>query len=278
MSQEDLKSAVAKMEQSSQETEGFIEAFKKIFSEFFEESSGRRLDSQQFFAELWNSYGDKGLAELYIDWSLSAYLALQIEEALKRFHETHSICTKQNYIEEPFDFNDLDNKVFAIPVQPNEHELYPVRKVISVTTQNYNLLFVWQTNSIGQKFHVRRYWDKWIAEDKWDKEEEQQYKDKGINHAIAKAEWIVENYADDVPGNQYVRRPSLEWFAANGFQVDDVKRHQYGDARDDGYVLSWESGVGRGEHGKVDTVIHHWYLAKESFRDLWCALECLKED
>ena len=190
---------------------GIIERMTKEFVEFFEanqEYPHASLDACHLFAALFNTYNQahdgknedrRGCAEQAIGWAISAYYALQVSDAIKQFHIIHDACLKQGFEQKKsFEYNDLDNHCFAVPVKVKENVLHPTRKALCITTQNLNFLFVWQSNCIGERFHIRRYWDDYEIPDgdSFRYAEAKRFQGGGIHHAIVEARDLAGRYSD----------------------------------------------------------------------------------
>jgi len=222
---DDMKQRSLDLQKLSKEVADKIEPFFQ-----FKSKVGARLDSDIFFADmigLVDSHSsDKALAgedlmPLYLRWTTERLYYRKVKSYLpqiKRIYKFLSTHKKEH------EFNDLDNSMYFVKAKDKD--------VFVLTDQNTNLLFI-QTKGF---LHCRRFWqlhtEHFDPKDKYDAKELEEYKKKGIEAAIDKAEWICERYSDAINGEQYVRRPSLDWFKECDFEP------KYEDCRDVGYVFT----------------------------------------
>jgi hypothetical protein len=199
---------------------------------------------------------------LALQWTAEKFWAMRMPAMMDQLNRIYDELVRRKISSEKKsrDFNDGDDRVWY-----ERHNSY---KVVCHTTQNYNFLYVWEKDDDNRgpgaegglmsgrgmrRLNVRRFYDRFDdpkydrANDKFEKEEDEEFK-KGVakeGRAFAIREmWRIGDYADD--GTQYPKRLSLDAYRKAGFEMD------YGDARDPGYILSWD------EFGqKVDDAIHH---------------------
>jgi hypothetical protein len=201
----------------------------------------------------------KSCGHLALQWTAEKYWALRMPAMMDDLNRIYAELVKQKITEKKkIDFNDGDDHVWYEPSKPY--------KVVCHTTQNTNFLYVWrksdakltpgclQVSGRGmRKLDVRRFFDRYDdpfydrANDKYEKEENEKFKKavaKEGRTAAIREMWLLEDFADD--GVQYPKKLSLDAYRKLKFELD------YGDARDPGYILSWD------EFGqKVDDAIHH---------------------
>lgn len=181
---------------------------------------------------------------LFLQWAAERFWAAQFAKAMPDIERIYDALVEQKITQkDPLNFNDGDDDAFYIP--------HRTKKVFVYTTQNYNMLFVWDKRDTKyRQVHVRRFYDVYNPVDKFDAEEETEeeteFKKKvakeGYKPAIM-TDWT--GYADDYKENTYPDRYSLNHY---GKKFD----MEYGDARDKGYIATWEE-IGN----KVDDAIHH---------------------
>ena len=153
-------------------------------------------------------------------------------------------------------------------------EEHPAYRVLLHTTQSQNFLYAWEQGSQElrpregrrglRRLHCRLWWERFEDEEKdsdrreaaagWLKAVRRR---GGFEHAVRHAGELT-RFADD--GAQFPTRPSLEYYRSVGFAVGDKGVWHggggYGDARDPGYVFSWDEFTPR-----VDDAVHqHRYL------------------
>lgn len=149
------------------------------------------------------------------------------------------------------EYNDADNRAFYIPNRE--------REVFCVESQNFNFVYILQQSgftgaqdALEQKglpakdyiLHIRQYWNRFDPEYSFDKDSE--YASGGVSHAIVRADRLLD-YSDNIGKNRFVNRPDLRWFKHKGFDMDFhqdqhmTKYCSYGDLRDKGYVLSFDT-------------------------------------
>lgn len=200
----------------------------------------------------------KSCGHLALQWTAEKFWALRMPAMMDQLNRIYAKLLKDRITEKKkIDFNDADDRVWYEPCRPY--------KVVVHTTQNYNFLYVWRKDddkagpgtlmSSGRgmrKLDVRRFFDRYDdpaydrANDKFEKEEDEEFKKlvaKEGRAGAAREVWRLDHFADD--GAQYPHRLSLEAYRKLSFEP------RYGDARDPGYILSWD------EFGqKVDDAIH----------------------
>jgi hypothetical protein len=207
----------------------------------------------------------KEIGHQYIEWILERQAAMSVERLLPDIRECHKYLLENEYTETN-KFSYHSGEAFIVTGKKIKN------KVMCLELQNYNLVYlIDDTFSNHPKFHVRRYWDRFEmpVEDNYELREAKEFSEKGIEWAIRQASNLVEQYADDILKNGYPDRPSLNWFKHKNFHVEYEDKwymtqyQSYGDCRDRGYVLSYESGFSR-ITGKVDSVISSYGMAKMS--------------
>lgn len=193
-----------------------IDNFSIYFREHNPQKSGHEGDS---------------LSELYLEWTIDRYFAARTKRLVDNFVKLHAVLAAES---EPFEYNDLDNHMFHVNCSAPERGTCIA---IAITSQNRNYLYVLETNALGRKFHIRRYWDehKKHMEDEYS----ELHKIITLEDALIHLD-MLSDFSDCINGNKYIKRPSLAWFQANGLSVRDDSRQQYGDVRDAGYILSWD--------------------------------------
>lgn len=196
----------------------------------------------------------------HVNWWMEKYVAHEVDaKLLPDLNKLYDVCVKHNLTEQnDLNHNDGDNTLFFIP-----HDKY---KIICTTSQNLNYIYSWDKYEL----HIRRYYNKWKLKDDYDKEENAEY--VGIEFAIKNARDLVDNWADDVLGNRYVHRPSLDWYKQKDFEPC------YKDSRDAGYVLSYRASLGGLTEAEVDNVLYHPYEIWYAFFDVGCALTAIEEE
>ncbi len=114
---------------------------------------------------------------------------------LKRIHK---ILKKKGHIsrETSYEFNDCDN-----------HSWIREKKGWEVTcfsSQNFNFMVGYQKGGIfGDKLIMYKFFEH------IDPEDIEEY--EGWEKILTSAEWVVENYSDEIPENQYIHRPTEDY-------------------------------------------------------------------
>jgi hypothetical protein len=212
--------------------------------------ANKHFNAETVMAEL---FAGLECGSLHIGWALDKFWGLKVAETMPKLQKIYDEAVKRNYTRENnLSFNDMDDKLFVMP-----HDQYCV---LCHELQSSNYVYVWERNAPSkfQKLHVRRYFDVLKVEDKFDKQEEAEFKkkvrEKGKRAGIIAAQRFVENYADDYPENPYPKRLSLDSYIKAGFEM------KYGDCRDEGYILTWDQfrdSVDRSyyEHSRIEAVL-----------------------
>lgn len=222
----------------------------------------------------------KEVRQLSLEWTVDKYVQNKVEANLPDIMFIHEKLKEHSHTEKnPYIYNDLDNKLFYFP--------HDSKKVFAMTSQNFNFLVIYEESGTAlkkRKLHIRRYWDRFDKNDKFRQEEDKECRKKGMNYAITRADWINENYSDNVPGNMYVDRPDLQWFKYKKFDLDFseklhwTKYNSYGDCRDHSYVLTYEeTSFSKKSLKKVEATIDFFSLIRHAFFDIRCAYEEMKD-
>lgn len=136
---------------------------------------------------------------LCLEWMMEHFWGLQVERVVPTIEEIWSICVEQKHTQRnPFVWNDLDYEVFHVPTKDKG------LKVLVLDSQGCSYLLVNDQNSIMQRIHWRKLWNK-------------------LGRNCIKS----------------VDRPTLRWYRQNGFRPTAI-HGWYGDARDNGYLFSYE--------------------------------------
>jgi len=200
------------------------------------------LDGKRAHPVLASVFNSIKCSTLYMEWTVNKYWGNYVNKyVLQSLERIYNQLVKEKHIENnPRNYNDGDDNLWYVPDTERN------RRIIIHTSQNTNLIFIWDDNFLDKNLsefcclHIRRYYDNYEEfdkADKWEKDyrqkNEQEYKDKGILWSIRNADELT-SYSDNVLGNPYPKRLSLDYYKKNKFNV------RYGDGRDEGYVLSYE--------------------------------------
>ena len=213
---------------------------------------------------------------LYLEWTAEAFVGQKLLENLGDILTVHDILVKHGCTDaerKQYEWNDGDNNLFYIPTGDE------TKKVWCATGQTMRYMFImdWNPELGVTQIHVRRYWDP-IPEpcDKWgreEREEREEYLEKGFPLAVKNADWLREHFSDNLLDNRYIDRPDLQWWKEHKYDP------QYGDCRDDGYVMSMRvASIGFGERARVDRAIYFMSDIKIAFFEIRCALDTLTND
>lgn len=239
-------------------------------------ASGGNQDAPEMLAEAIDYFKlddePKNGCPLYLEWAVGAFVGQKLLENLDDILTVHDILVKHGCTDDDqrqYEWNDGDNHLFYVPTGDE------TLKVWCATSQNMRYMFIMNCNDEGvTEIHVRRYWDP-IQEphDKWGREEREEYKKKGYPLAVKNADWLQQYFSDNLLGNQYVQRPDLQWWKDHKFDPE------YGDCRDDGYVMSMRiASIGYGERARVDRAIFVMPDIRTAFFEIRCAMSTLAED
>ena len=230
---------------------------------------GNNLDAPEMLAEAISYFdlGDepKNGCTLYLEWTAEAFVGQKLLDNIDDMLTIHNTLVEHKCTEDsPHDWNDGENRLFYISVDG--------KKVWCATSQNTRYVFIMGWNEIlgVTDIHVRRYWDSVEpVTDKWEMKDRAKYNEQGFELAVKNADWLKERWSDNLLDNQYVSRPDLQWWKDHDFKP------QYGDCRDDGYVMSMNVGHGR---ARVDRAIYVMPDIKTAFFEIRCALSLTTED
>jgi hypothetical protein len=159
----------------------------------------------------------------------------------------------------PFEYGDADCWAW--------HYQNGKRQTVSVQTEGGKFLYITEPVPASDKpllksdqiFHIRRFWPVFnpgvFVEYGCDEPEDYMPtgadRFAGIRHAILDAEQLLE-YSDNLPGNQDITRPDLEWYRQAKFKVQGVQQ-------DPGYVLSFgnypNNGIVSNALYKIDDIV-----------------------
>lgn len=182
---------------------------------------------------------------LYMEWTVNRYWGNYCRKyVLQTLERVYNQLVKEKRTEKnPRNYNDCDDNLWYVPDPKKDG-----RRIMIHTSQNTNLIFIWDGKFLNEdlwefsRLHIRRYFPKYEIKindlEDWEKKDrekdEQEYKDKGILWSIRNADQLIE-YSDDLFKNKYPKRYSLDYYKKNKFEV------RYGDFRDIGYVLTYQS-------------------------------------
>ena len=174
-----------------------------------------------------------------IDWALGAMIGGMLEDQLPAYESIFRKLKSRGM-----------GRKGATDMGGNCGEVYALfegegLRVFGFETQNMNLMVLLQDRYDGTRIHVRRWWDSYpekkasghhIPND----EEFLKLKKPGLADAIRLAD-AASQYADNLPGVSFVRRPDLAMYQKTGFALqaeESCPGLRYLDMRDAGYVLS----------------------------------------
>ena len=250
-----------------------VSVFKKHFPE-----NDSHLEAPIALAaclEVFDIGDPKDAGQLYLEWTLEHYVGRKVKANIDVIKMTVASLKKADYTEDnPYYWNDGDNKLFYIP-----HDEFLIFCAESQNT-NYVYLLIPGTVIVGEpeyfqvmgdKFHIRRYYDVYDPDekDKWDLEEAEKYTKGGILAAIISSDWLSQRWSDCLPGNKYPCRPSLAYFKERGFKF------QYSDCRDIGYVLSYGATLGA---PRAERALSCFPDIRTAFFDMRCAAKQVKDN
>lgn len=227
-------------------------ASKRIFDLIRKECSENEINPAALLGLVYDRFN---CATLDLEWTLEKYWANQVRKFIPDLERIYVKLVENGQTEEAcHEFNDLDDHVWYIPLTSDDN-----RRIFVHTSQNLNLIFVWDKSSVDNRYgkvHIRRYWDKFEIKDKWDEQEDQGFKDAVAKHgrlAMLK-EMNMDRFADDVLDKSYPTKPSFDYFKKNNFKF------RYEDGRDLGYVLTYSR-----LDNKVDWALSHHGILKIVF-------------
>jgi hypothetical protein len=197
--------------------------------------------------------------QLYLEWAVEELAGRKLMAGLDGIRAIYNTLVERGCDSEAksHEWNDCDNTLFYIP--------HDTKQIWCATGQTTRYMFIMD----DRRFHVRRYWDTVApTDDKWDIQDRAKYNRKGFEYAVQMADWLTENWSDNLLDNRYVRRPDRQWWADKDYEP------QYGDCRDDGYVLSMDISPDAYRH-RVDRAIYFIQDIKLAFFEIQCALGTL---
>lgn len=218
--------------------------FAKYFSdEVYQEEQKARKN----FAD---KYVQKSCGWLHLGWDIDAYWTKVTKHFLIPASELiYQELVKKNHTEENKLYSCTGSYQFwYIPTQSE------TRKVFIQDSYDRTYLFVYDESKYGQTFHIRRVWKVW-SPDKSDWRTEKildLIESKNVSGILSHLD-LLENFADD--HYEFSRRHSLDFYKLLDFNFDeyDDEHRIYGDARDLGYVISYEAS-GRHSYRIKDTI------------------------
>lgn len=228
ITQEQARAYVSNYEQIKREEAEAV----RIATEACVEAINGKVDISDVFAQCLDRFRSPALN---LQWIADKFWGLRIAKLLPEFERIYKeLVDKKITRKNKIDFNDADDTVFYLPCK--------TKRVFVHTGQNFNFIYVWDKDrSPGfRRLHIRQFYDVYDikADPEYLKEEEDLFKKKvakgGYKQAIIEAQGITETWADDYKGNPYPFRYSLKHYIDNDFEM------KYGDARDYGYIASWE--------------------------------------
>lgn len=190
-------------------------------------------------------FANKTCGNLHIAWLLDAYWG----QMTKQFILPAAIAIHKNLVRNKYTKASparIHNDTLFF-VKPNKKFLPPEgvdlqlnTNVFVWNTPNKNFLFIMNGKDNNINLHIRQVWNSYKKSD----EVYLKYITKDVDEAIANAENLAMFSADK---SKYSIRPNLETYKTNNFQIPFVPKDHlnykchYGDFRDSGYVLSFES-------------------------------------
>jgi len=263
-------------------TKALLRWCKRYYPEAQEESGGSSISAPKIIAKALKYFDfgekDRWIGQLYLEWVCENFVAEEFEENFEDMDFIYQKLVEYKYTENnQYEYNDMDNHIFYLPskkvVCKNYPELVQNLHVFALESQSLNYIVVkkfYVTPGLEKtppNWYIYRYWDRYLKpEDKWDKQEEREFKKRGKRMAILHARWLVENFSDNLPGQKYgPHRPDLRWYKKTNFKTT------YQDSRDGGFIAKWEE-FGRGDsyiglYPWVESAFHQIRWAFEEMRD-----------
>ena len=216
-----------------------------------------------------NLYVNKECGELHLQWVVAKYWGQivhnQILPAGRKLYE--ALVAGNHTVENRFD-NGNNHYLYFIPTDGD-------KKVWVHFTQNSNFLYIiTEDNSLTlnrERFDIRKIYKEHNAERNF-------YTDQEligtINDAIQHADYLIECHDDQY---KYSKRHSLDFYRKINWKIPSYDAHIYGDGRDGGYVLSYESD-GNIDFQEVKDAWLYWGLLNQATDILTWALDWLQEE
>ena len=262
-------------------TEEVLAVFKKYMPDPREKHGSKKnlpLTPEKVLADAIRYFAVGGIVELYVDWTILAYYEQEVKEMLSWAEKIYKILIKYSFSRDnPFRYNDLDNKAFWIDTPSKEDE---TQQIFCLEDQNTRFLFMIVENCISKRFRCCQYWDIFDPEhSSFDHEELE-----GVELALQSADWIHHNYSDctaeNPEGGSYrPMRPSLNWFAKRQFDEDykSDRNIGYGDCRDSQHVFNIETKED-GVSTHDDQIVYRVHKIGMALFSINSCLTCLEED
>jgi len=149
---------------------------------------------------------DHNCSQLMFEWAFGRFWAKQIEDVLPDFEGACKWLKKQV---EPISWGDADYSIWAEPTEEDHSAI--VMEVHCAARDDNTYLFLHWKNSFNTELHIRTCWPRLKRV-------------RGLRGT----------------GWAYVEHPSLALYRREGMKP------QYGDARDEGYALSYKAMLGPG--------------------------------
>lgn len=240
------------------------------YNSLMELLKNNRLEAPKFLAKLIEKFdleNKKEVGQLYLEWTIREFVESKANLIWNDIDFVYNYLIEKQYHENSkYVFNDLDNSVFYIPNKTS--------KIIALTSQSLRFLIIKDkdnsplfSESLFSGYGVYRYWDsaKERLDEKNYEEENQEYCNKGLLHALTNADWILEEYSDNVENNKFIHRPDLQWFKGVDFNRAEISRN----------VFSSHSNlftVSRGFFDKRDNNVIHYYSVVKQFFYEFCSI------
>jgi hypothetical protein len=185
--------------------------------------------------------GDPGFQNLIMYWGLEKYVAKKVMAQLENIEKLYQYCVKNNYIQEKtWHYGSGDRTVCFIPVNG--------KKVLLFENQNIQFVCIIDTQTFGT-LHIRKVYPDIFGEysnygfynlgsfSDVENLREGLKGENGLEIAIANLTGKYKEWANSIPGVEYPSRINLKSMIADDFSAPN-RAFQYGDNRDEGYVLS----------------------------------------
>jgi hypothetical protein len=179
--------------------------------------------------------------QLYLEWMIDAFVRMKLSKCLGIVDKMAKELKKRDHYEDsPFEYNDLDNHIFLAE---------SCRPVVALTSQNFNFLCVPDADLVHRKqLHIWRWWDQ-----AWDQDGCPNYlidfeeidEDPAI-HMLTHASHLSDYYSDHVKGNEFVRRPDLDWYRDRKFDPERVGHNPTRGGHIVTYFQEFQSEGGKG--------------------------------
>lgn len=197
---------------------------------------------------------EKGdLNHLYFEWMSERYISNFIPEIIEDVKKIQNYLVERHHTSKSKGGHGCgDCYVYYIPHKSNIIQCYE--------NQNFQFVLILKEEKYRTELHIRRFWDN-INKIPTDDCRIYDIPESFSLRKLLKANYLIDQFSDDVLGNEFVKRPTL-----NG--ILSSKYHLYWDARDAGYILSYKTFYESVIEPELDCPLLNYGLLKRAFFEI----------